>query len=245
MSWETLQVLLLDDEKESLYLSKQAISNFVPEEQIQCAYTIEEAMEILKKGVIDIAFLDVELTHSSGFALSEYIQRNHSEVEIVILTGHVDFAAQGYDYDPLDFLIKPVDILRMEKTFLRYSEKKKQAKQLPRIMVETGSGFALIDPDEIKYITKDRHSVEIRCRDGSTIKVNYSLDYMEKKFSQFGFFRTHQSYLVPISRIIRVRAASYGNSFDAVLDDGTKLPVSRGKFAKLKKYLNIQSLKSI
>ncbi len=243
MSWETLRILLLDDEKESLYLSKKAISNFVPIEQIQCAYTVEEAMEILKSEVIDLAFLDVELTHSNGFALSEYIQRNHPEVEIVILTGHVDFAAKSYDYNPLDFLIKPVDVLRMEKSFLRYTEKKKQPKQLPRIMIETGSGFALLAPNEIKYITKERHSVEIRCRDGSAIKVNYSLDYLETMFLQFGFFRTHQSYLVPISRITRVRSSTYGNTFDAVLDDGTIIPVSRGKFAKLKEYVNIQSLK--
>lgn len=243
MSWETLQVLLLDDEKDSLYLSKEAISNFVPKEQIQCAYTIEEAMDVLKSGGINLAFLDVELTHSNGFALSEYIQRNYPEVEIVILTGHVDFGAKSYDYHPLDFLIKPVDVLRMEKTFLRYEEKKKQSGHLPRIMVETGSGFALLDPNKIQYITKSQHSIEIRCSDGSAIKVNYSLDHLEKMFLQFGFFRTHQSYLVPISKITRVRAATYGNSFDALLEDGTVIPVSRGKFAKLKEHIYRESLK--
>ena len=245
MSWDMLRVLLLDDEEESLYLSKKAITNFVPKEQIQSAYTVEEAMDILKNGEIDLAFLDVELTHSDGFALTEYIQRNYPNIEIVILTGHVDFGAKSYDYSPLDFLTKPVDVLRMEKSFLKYQEKKNQNKQLPRIMVETGSGFSLLDPKKIQYITKERHSVEIRCRDGSIIKVNYSLDHLEKMFAQFGFFRTHQSYLVPIARITRVRAASYGNSFEATLDDGTIIPVSRGKFAKLKEHVNIQSMKLI
>lgn len=243
MSWETLDILLLDDEEDSLYLSREAIANYVSEEHIHCAKTVEEAIAVLKNQTIQLAFLDIELTHGNGFTLTEYIHRNYPSVAVVILTGHVDLGAKSYDYEPLDFLTKPVDVLRMERTFQRYEESQKKQQGLSRIMIETGSGFALLDPGDIQYISKERYYVEIHCRNENTYKVNYSLDRLEAMFAGFDFFRMHQSYLVPAARIVRVQSARFGNSYEAILDDGTFLPVSRAKYAKLKEYISAQSLR--
>lgn len=244
MSWEKLDILLLDDEEDSLYLSREAIANYVSKEHIHCAKTVEEAIAVLKNQTIQLAFLDIELTHGNGFTLTEYIHRNYPSVVVVILTGHVDLGARSYDYEPLDFLTKPVDVLRMERTFERYEESRtKQRGPSFRIMIETGSGFALLDPGDIQYISKEQYYVEIHCQNENTYKVNYSLDRLEAMFAGLDFFRMHQSYLVPAARIVRVQSARFGNSYEAILDDGTFLPVSRAKYAKLKEYISARSLR--
>jgi len=242
MTWKTLDILLLDDEEDSLYLSREAISNYVAQEHIYCAKTVAEAIAILKNQPIHLAFLDVELTQGNGFALTEYIHRNYPLIAVAILTGHVDLGAKSYDYEPLDFLSKPVDVLRMERTFQRYEESQKKVPDPSRIMIETGSGFALLNPDEIQYISKERYSVEIHCRNGNVYKVKYSLDRLEAMFAGLGFFRMHQSYLAPAARIASVQSARFGNSYEAVLDDGAFLPVSRAKYVKLKEYISNRSL---
>ena len=65
------------------------------------------------------------------------------------------------------------------------------------------------------------------------------LDELERIFSDFGLFRCHQSYLVPLGRIRQVRQAEFGRTLCAVLDTGEKIPVSREKYALLRENVGI------
>ena len=242
MAQLSIDILLLDDEEASLEFSRQCLGRFVPEERIHCARTVEEALEILRASAIQLAFLDVELTHSSGFALCEYIHREYPDTAVVILTGHADLGAKSYDYEAFDFLTKPVDVLRMERTFRRFEERR-AAKPSRRVMIDSGAGFVLIDPAEIVFVAKDGGSCLVHCAGGEQYRVAYSLDRLEGILEEFAFFRTHQSYLVPVSRIQQVRATKFGNTYEAVLDTGAAVPVSRSKYAKLKDYMLRRSMR--
>lgn len=231
-----LNVLLLDDEPGSLACSQLALAHFVPRESIFCADTVEQAVEILQSQSIQMAFLDVELTHSNGFALCDYIHQNYPQIAVVILTGHVDLGAQSYDYQPFDFLTKPVDLLRMEKTFRRYRQRQAGAESR-RVMIESGPGFILVDPRDILYIVKEGSACQVHCVGGEQYRVSHSLDRLETMLAGYDFFRTHQSYLVPVSRIQQVQSTRFGNTYEARLDDGSSVPVSRNKYAKLKEYI--------
>lgn len=237
-----IEVLLLDDEPDSLAFSRQAIARFVPMESIHCAQTVEEALEILQTAPIQLAFLDVELTHSDGFALCEYLHQHYPGVAVVILTGHVDLGAKSYDYEPFDFLTKPVDVLRMERTFQRFRQRQSAA-TAPRVMIETNAGFVLLNPKDICYIVKNGSVCEVHCINGEQYRVTYTLDRLEAMLARDNFFRTHQSYLVPVERILQVKGTKFGNTYEARLDDGTTVPVSRSKYAKLKEYILAQSMR--
>ena len=242
MSQFVIEVLLLDDEEDSLTFSRRAIARYVPSESIHCARTVEEALEILQSKPIQMAFLDLELTHSSGFTLCEYIHRQYPAVAVVFLTGHVDLGAKSYDYEPFDFLTKPVDVLRMERTFRRFQERQSTPPS-PRMMIETNAGFVLVDPKDICYIVKSGSVCEVHCLRGERYRVTYTLDRLEAMLANCNFFRTHQSYLVPVSRILQVKGAKFGNTYEARLDDGTTVPVSRNKYVKLKEHLMLQSMR--
>ena len=121
------EILLLDDEAPSPEFSRQAIARYVPETSIHTASTVEEAMDILRTRRIDLGFLDIMLRSSDGFTFCQYIHREYPAVTVVILTGHVDFGAKSYDYEPFDFLVKPVDALRLERTFSRYTRARRDS----------------------------------------------------------------------------------------------------------------------
>ena len=242
MAQSAIEVLLLDDDLDSLVFSRQAIAHYVPAESIHSSQTVEEAMEILQAHAIQLAFLDVELTHSSGFALCEYIHRQYPSVAVVILTGHVDLGAKSYDYEPFDFLTKPVDVLRLERTFERFLQRPDNAHS-PRIMIETNAGFVLLNPNDICYIVKNGSTCEAHCLRGEQYRVTYTLDRLEAILAEYHFFRTHQSFLVPLARILQVKGTKFGNTYEACLDDGTTVPVSRNKYAKLKEHMMTQCLR--
>ena len=232
-----VKTLLLDDEEPSREYSKRAIARFVPDELIFPAATVDEAIDILRKEPIELAFLDVELTVSDGFTFCQYIHREYPDIKVVILTGHVDYGAKSYDYEPFDFLVKPVDTLRLERTFARFTrDREKPAKKDSGFVIETGTGFAMLNADEIVFVAKNGNTCEVHCPGDRVYRVAYTLDRLEGMLGG-DFYRTHQSYLVPAGRIKQVSSTRFGTSYEATLDDGSVVPVSRNKYPKLKEFM--------
>ena len=75
--------------------------------------------------------------------------------------------------------------------------------------------------------------------------VPYALDELETIFSDFGLFRIHQSYLVPLERIGRVMRSEFGKTYSATLTDGTQVPVSRGKYGALREHLAAEGIQFV
>lgn len=232
MNYE-VEVLLLDDEEESLVFSKHVLMCFIPERMIHTAKNVEEALNQIHTFKIQLAFLDVELTHSDGFTFTDYIHKNHPEITVVILTGHVDLGAKSYDYEPFDFLVKPVDVLRLERTLQRF-QKIQTEKKTSDIVIETGDGIIKLNVKEIIYISKNGNNCMIHCAFGQVHKINSTLEKIEAILGSQNYVRTHQSFLAPLDRIRQMKLSKFGSTYEAVLDSGDVIPVSRNKYGQLK-----------
>lgn len=236
---KAITVLIVDDDSRSLHLSREAMGHLVDPGRIRCAQSAAETIAVLKGERIDLAFLDIDMPDTSGFSIADYIRKNQPQVRYVFLTGYVDFAARSYDYEPLDFLTKPIDLMRLQKTLERYEARSAPGRDYSRerIAVDTSVGFALLSPGEIAYVSKQLRTVKLHCLSGEEYVVRHSLDELKSIFSDFGFFRVHQSNLVPLSNIVSVRPSRFGKTYEAVLSDQTCLPVSRDKYQKLRTFL--------
>jgi len=237
MSLNDLRVLILDDEMASLEHSKAAVMSFIPEENIFTASGAVEAMRILEYHPIEMAFVDIEMPDTDGFSVAEYIRSTYPQIKVVFLTGHVELGAKSFDYEPFDFLSKPVDVMRLRKTLNRYetlSNSSAMKKEL--VAVDTGTGLVLLSPEDIMYIAKEQRKTVIHCT-GRDYTVQYSLEEMEAIFSDYGLFRTHQSFLVPLSKIVSVQPADFGKTYKAQLSNGLQVPMSRIQYGRLRGHL--------
>lgn len=243
MNFEKLRVLILDDEPISLEHSKAAMTAFLPADNIATASSAVEAMRILEYSPVDLAFLDIEMPDTDGFSIAEYVHANHSHIKVVFLTGHAEFGAKSFDYEPFDFLTKPVDVMRLRKTLDRYVAKVQNTQ--PRnelVAVDTGTGLVMLCPADIHYIAKEKRKTVIYCADQS-YTVQYSLEELELIFSDFGLFRSHQSFLVPLSKIVSVQPADFGKTYVANLQGGGQVPVSRIQYGKLREHLTANGIR--
>ena len=239
-------VLLVDDQPLAAEDSIAALKHYVPGEQILYAENAVEAMNILKERPVSLVFLDIEMPDMSGFSLAAYLEENHRGLPYVFLTGHADFAAESYDYEPIDFLTKPVDAARLLRTFERVE--KKASPSAGKVAVRTGQDYVLVEPKEISYICKEKRKIWIRLKDGREYQAAVSLDELEQIFCDYGFFRCHQSFLIPLGDIRQVSASMFGQTYEAVLYGDTVVPVSRSKYAMLKeelKHLGIPFVKGV
>ncbi len=231
------KVLFLDDDPLALEQSRIAAANYVQLENITCTTSAVEAMNIIEAQKVNLVFLDVEMTETNGFAVAAFIDSKKINVKYVFLTGHAEFAADSYEYKPIDFLTKPIDIVRMSKTFERYEASTTgENHSQKRIAIDTNSGFELIAVASVNYIAKENRRTIIYCTD-KKYKVAYSLDEMEIIFKNFGILRVHQSFLVPIGRISSIMPDDFGKTYWIRLENGIKVPVSQKKYPQLREIL--------
>lgn len=230
-------VLLVDDQPLAAEDSIAALKYYVTGEQILYVENASAARKALKEQPVSLVFLDIEMPDMSGFTLAAYIEENHKGLPYVFLTGHADFAAESYEYEPVDFLTKPVDTARLGKTFDRLE--KRTSTSAGKVAVRTGQDYVLVAPGEISYICKEKRKVWIRLKDKREYQAAMSLDELEQIFCDYSFFRCHQSFLIPLGDIRQVSASMFGQTYEAVINGDTVVPVSRSKYAKLKEELKL------
>lgn len=228
-----IQVLIVDDEPASLERSRESIALYVEERGIHTAANAAQVMTALQSIPVDLAFVDIEMEDTDGFAVAGYLQSVRPEAKYVFLTGHAELGAKSYDYEPLDFLCKPVSALRLQKTFERFRRAAGPGREaVEQIAIESTGGFVLISPGEILYATRERRKVAVCC-EGRSYTVASTLDELELIFGEFGLFRCHQSYLVSLRHVAGVSQSDFGRTYWAQLKGGQRVPVSRGKYAAM------------
>ncbi len=237
------RILLIDDQPSAAEASLLALSHFVPREQILYVSSAAKAMDALNTRTFSLAFLDIDMPDTSGFSLAGYLEEHHKGLPYVFLTGYADFAAKTYDYEPLDSLTKPIDIVRLQKTFDRFHRQPKNLPAMEKVAVHTKQDYIFIDPRDILYISREKRKNLIFCRNGLVRPVVSSLDELELVFEDYGFFRCHQSYLIPLEGITALRASSFGQTYEAVIGETHVIPVSRSRFARLREELSRRGIR--
>lgn len=232
-----INVLIVDDDPVSLEQSRETVLLFVPAEKVYTAVNSVEVMRILQSVPIDLAFVDIEMADTDGFAMAGYIQSAQPRARYAFLTGHTELGAKSYDYEPLDFLCKPVNPLRLKKTFERF-EKSRAPRHgsNEQIAIETTAGFVLISPADVLYVTRESRKTVIVCNTQRYLVKN-PLEELELIFGEFDLFRCHQSYLVSLPHISSAVQADFGRTYWAILDNGNRVPVSRNRYADMRRRL--------
>lgn len=231
-----INVLIVDDDPVAREQARQNISFFVEEGGIRTAANSVEMMRILTTVPIDLAFLDMEMPDIDGFSIADYLTQTQPKTKYVFLTGHTELGAKSYEYEPMDFLCKPVNMIRLQKTFDRFDRGRTPAETGGQIALETANGFVLVDPREVLYIARDNRKAVIHCT-GGNYTVNNTLAELELMFGDYDLFRCHQSFLVSLKHVASAEKAGFGRTFQAVLDNGENVPVSRGQFSELRAQL--------
>jgi two-component system LytT family response regulator len=180
--------------------------------------------------------LDIELADTTGFEIAEYIESSHKGIPYVFLTGFASYAIDGYKYEPLDFLTKPIDFMRLRKVFKKLDESKKEA-VFDKIVINTDDGFALFAPNEILYIEKSSRKNILHTVDGRKYVINYTLNEVENMLKGYGFFRCHQSFLIYTGNVTEIKSTEFGRTHVAVMAGKETVPVSRAKYLILKEKL--------
>ncbi|MBJ7572150.1 response regulator transcription factor [Bacillus halotolerans] len=240
-----LRVLIVDDEilarDELAYLLKRTNEEL----EINEAENIESAFDQMMDQKPDLLFLDVDLSGENGFDIAKRLKNMKNPPVIVFATAYDQYALKAFEVDALDYLTKPFDEERVRQTMKKYKKVKREIDEPEQIChasqhklaLSVGESIVIVDTKDIIFAgTEDGH-VHVKTFDAS-YSVNDTLVVIEKKLPETDFLRVHRSFVVNTEYIKEIQPW-FNSTYNLIMKDGSKIPVSRTYAKELKKLLHI------
>lgn len=187
----------------------------------------------------DVAFISLELPTSDGFYCTYYLQKRMPDIRVVMFADRPEYAMEAYEYGIFDYMLKPLDPMRIEKTVMRLrgalQEDDAVIESPRRIMVKLKGRYQMIELDDILFLEMRNKRCTMTLQDGTEVGLQrYTMEQLESMFTPFGFFRCYQSILVQLSKVAQLAANSDSRTCVMRLRGyQPTLPVSRDKFAQM------------
>lgn len=171
----------------------------------------------------DILLLDIEMPGMNGVELAQNVRRGNDRIQIIFITGFPDFIAEGYEVSALHYLMKPVTYDKLSEVLCRAAEKLKKTEK--PILLSVNGEIRRIPTDQIISVEAFAHTCVITTTD-SALETKTNITAIEKILDEAAgsFVRCHRSYIVGVRYIKSL------SKTDITLDDGTKIPLSRGNY---------------
>lgn len=105
---ENINIFVIDDERLALRALCDSIASACPQNTVYCFSNASELLKCAQQTKCDVAFLDIELRHTSGLELAKKLKKIHPKVNIIFVTGHAEFAVDAFALHASGYLLKPV-----------------------------------------------------------------------------------------------------------------------------------------
>lgn len=204
-----IKCILIEDEK----LAQNVIQSHVEKiKQLQlvaiCSNALE-AGEILSKQQIDLIFLDIQLPGMNGL---NFLRTLQSPPLVILTTAHADYAIESYEFNVIDYLLKPISYERFSKAINKVIEGKFSTPsntESDHIYIKSSGKFFKVNFSDIIYIEGMKDYLKI-CTTHSKLVMLQTMNEMEKLLPSDKFIRVHKSYIVSLQRIKSI----YGNNIE-------------------------------
>lgn len=173
---------------------------------------------VLKTQQTDLIFLDIEMPDMTGLELLSNLK---SPPKIIIVSAYEQYALKGYEFDVVDYLLKPVSFDRFLKSVNKVHDllQKEQKDGNDYIFVKSDKQLKKIQFKDILFIESMENYVIIQTIASKEIVYN-TLKQINESLPQDIFQQTHRSYIVNIDQVNAID----GNQLNV---NSYKIPVAR------------------
>lgn len=213
-----MKAIIIDDERKARSVLKILIEENCPKiTQIFEAEDLKSGVEIIKKELPNIVFLDIEMPEHSGLEILNFIEKEVYNFEIIFTTAYNEYAIQAFQLSAIDYLLKPVRASQIKEAvnkaikFLGVSKIDKRLEELKKSLADTNfskiglpmaDGIEFVDFKNIIMLEADGMYTKISITNKEEILISKPLKYfVELLNKQTIFYKPHRSYLVNLSFI--------------------------------------------
>ncbi|ETI68731.1 LytR/AlgR family response regulator transcription factor [Neobacillus vireti] len=242
-----LKAYILDDEPLARDELKYLLIRSEQVEILGEADCVEDAVAGITELKPDLVFLDIELAEENGLSLARQLELLEQTPAIVFATAYDEYALEAFELDAVDYILKPFDEERIQKTL----EKIKKMQNLGdknnliqssvkqnnngKIAVLVDERIVLLTVADILYLESSEGKCNIVTSE-QAYKVAEALVVLEKKVNNAKFLRVHRSFIVNLDHIVEIEPW-FNSTYNLHMRDGSQVPVSRTYVKLLKQQL--------
>lgn len=156
----------------------------------------------------DLVLMDIKLRDGNCFRILDKIQ---IKSKIVFTTAYDEFALKAFNYNAIDYLLKPIDESKLDKMISKYDtfkntfetilnwtalEENIENKMKTSFLVSSGNHIKKIETDEVVCFFSDTNSTFILTNQNRQFTINDSLDKLEQQLQSKLFFRINRKLIV-------------------------------------------------
>jgi two-component system LytT family response regulator len=219
--------------------------------------TVPAAVEWLEENqdLADVIFMDIQLHDRRSF---EIIEKVKIVKPIVFVTAYDDYALQAFRAKALDYLLKPITFVDLEKCLQKIESLAQQFKTenniqsklketlsnstkeyKNRFMVKVGDRIKSITTDEISFFYADGRDVYLVNKEARKFIIDYTVEQLEELVDPTLFFRINRSFLLNINAIQEVNVHSNSRlKIKTHIQWPDEIIVSREKVADFKNFFD-------
>lgn len=237
-----IRTLIVDDEAPARALLREFLADY-PQFVVaaECANGYE-AVKAVAEHRPELLFLDIQMPKLDGFEVLELLDR---KPYVVFVTAYDEYAIRAFQVHAIDYLLKPFTPARFAEVVAHAEEMVRRGapantasaaasvrKPLQRIAFKDGATIDVVPVQRIDYIEAQDDYVHVYSRGQKHVKQQ-TLGDLEALLDATRFIRVHRSYIVNVESLARVEPYAK-DSRVALLKDGTRVPVSRAGYERLK-----------
>jgi two-component system LytT family response regulator len=214
----------------------------------------QQAINAIQAQHPDLVFLDVQMPACDGFGVIETVGADRMPA-VVFVTAYDEYALKAFEVHAIDYLLKPFGRDRFQQTLQHAREHlerrragdlgrrllalvqdlKPEPQKLDRLVVKSGGRVFFLRTDEIDWIEAAGNYVRLHLTEDSHL-FRETMNNMEARLDGRRFVRIHRSRIVNTDRIKELQPW-FNGEYVVVLQNGTRLTLSRGYREKLQERL--------
>lgn len=225
-----IRCIAIDDEPLALQLINEYCGKISFLKLEKTFTNTDEAKAYLQHNNIDLLFLDIQMPDINGM---QFYKNLTQKPPVIFTTAYKDFAAEGFNVDAVDYLLKPFEYDRFLKACYKANEYleflSSQELQLNSIFVKVNYEIMKINLKDIDLIEALDDYIKIYIKPSPVLTL-MTLKSIQEKLPVRDFVRVHRSFIVPLSRIEKFSktklwiagkeipiGSSYSNVYDQLL----------------------------
>jgi len=239
-----MKALIVDDERLARTELKRLLTPFKDVKVVGEAVNAEDALEKIQQLKPDLLFLDIQMPGKTGFEMLEELD---SVPTVIFTTAYDEYALKAFEYNALDYLLKPIEPKRLEETVNKLVEKKrkKTARDLDKeillesdqVFVKDGERCWFVKLENVRLFESEGNYVRIYFAENKPLILR-TLNYLDERLDNKTFFRANRKHIVNLKWIDSIEPWLNGGLL-VKLKDGQKIEVSRRQAIKFKDMLSL------
>lgn len=210
-----IKVMLVEDEAGMRLLLKKIIEKHPQFEVVGECEELAEAVILFHRQQPEVVFLDIGIRGNNGIECAKVLADLNPKVKIIFATAHAEYMSEAFELYAFDYLVKPFDVERVDRTLERIAslvlapqfepeEKIVQPEyRQDKLLVKGKESMSFINIPDIILIQRENSATVIYTETDSYV-TSVSMAELERRLDPQQFMRSHKSYIINLSRISKI-----------------------------------------